>query len=571
MVKKVGTSLSNGNSDTDPMDAGLSSRTQNTEGPQEPEVAEQPSASQDQATRAGFRAIDLGVEVLAEIVESSLDSITVADRQARHVYANPAACELLGYSAQELVGRDTIFHNTGAERERMESLYAQGWSGRGSSIIVRPSGEERQIDFSAVWIEAQGRTYTVGITRDMTETRRLEREGQALMQIASSVAYGGSLKATLDDICEHVVNAASAVASAVLLFGPHDPHGPQGAELDRAQEAHIAGAHGLPEDSVAAVNRTLAAGADMESVQALLRREVTVVPRMSPRFHELVAKYPDYQIVLDFVLTEPFDYFVAVPMVYGDNLVGGLFVYYPRGSQIDDALLAFQAAIADQTAVAVQNARLLSQVQEKTALEQRQHLARELHDSVTQSLFSINLTSRTIEMMMEREGNQSAEITKKIGSLRQLTQGALAEMRALIFELRPGALEEEGLVQAIRKHAAAIQSRNMLLIEVAAEDETLPRLKPDVEEALYRITQEALHNIVKHAGAGRVQITLQPQDGMLLLQVTDDGVGFEVEKVPAGHMGLRTMGQRAAALNADYRVASAPGMGTTISVRLPLA
>lgn len=111
----------------------------------------------------------------------------------------------------------------------------------------------------------------------------------------------------------------------------------------------------------------------------------------------------------------------------------------------------------------------------------------------------------------------------------------------------------------------------MLRIEVVAEDEKIPRLKSDAEEALYRITQEALHNIVKHAQANKVDITLQLENDLLLLQVRDDGVGFDVEKVPAGHMGLGTMGQRAAALNADYRVESAPGAGTTVSVRLPLA
>ena len=385
----------------------------------------------------------------------------------------------------------------------------------------------------------------------------------ALSETASRVAYGGSLDGTLNDICRQVVEATSAVASAVLLFGPETrDFGPE------TRDAYIAGAHGLPEDFVAVVNRTLAAGAVMESIQALLRREVTVVPRLDPRLYQLVAEYPDYRIVRDFVLTEPFDYFVSVPMIYGDDLVGGLIVYYPRGSQMDEALLAFQAAIADQTAVAVQNTRLLTQVQEKAALEQRHHLARELHDSVTQSLFSINLISRSIEVMADRDGSQSVELTKKIGSLRQLTQGALAEMRALIFELRPGALEEEGLAQAIRKHAAAIQSRDMLRIDVVAEDQKIPRLNPDVEEALYRITQEALHNIVKHARASNVEITLRPDGDLLLLQVTDDGVGFDVEKVPAGHMGLGTMGQRAAALNAAYEVTSAPGMGTTVSVRL---
>lgn len=386
----------------------------------------------------------------------------------------------------------------------------------------------------------------------------------ALSQTASRVAYGGSLESTLGDICQHVVHATSAVASAVVLFEHEE------SETD-AQEARFAGSYGLPQEYVDALNKVLGAGAEIVSIQALRRREVSVIAaRTNPRMATLREQYPEFETTYRYILEGLFETFVSVPLVYGDKLVGGLIVYYPQGVKVDDNLLAFQAAIADQTAVAVENTRLLAQVQEKAALEQRQHLARELHDSVTQGLFSINLITRSIEVMMEREGSQSAEITNKIKYLRQLTQGALAEMRALIFELRPGALEEEGLVQAIRKHASALQSREVLQIEVVADEGRIPKLKPAVEEALYRIAQEALHNIVKHAKASKVDIRLQLEDDLLLLQVQDDGVGFDIEKVPTGHMGLGTMGQRTQALNGEYKVVSAPGTGTTVSVRLPL-
>ena len=165
---------------------------------------------------------------------------------------------------------------------------------------------------------------------------------------------------------------------------------------------------------------------------------------------------------------------------------------------------------------------------------------------------------------------RSPSITDKVVDLRQLTQGALAEMRALIFELRPGALEEEGLLQALRKHAAAVQGREMLPVEVIADETSIPRLKPNAEESLYRITQEALHNVVKHAHAKRVEIKMALEDGYLLLQVSDDGDGFDMSQVPAGHMGLNTMRQRVAALGGEYQVSSKPGGGTSVSVRLPL-
>jgi signal transduction histidine kinase len=161
-------------------------------------------------------------------------------------------------------------------------------------------------------------------------------------------------------------------------------------------------------------------------------------------------------------------------------------------------------------------------------------------------------------------------VREKMLDLRNLTQGALAEMRALIFELRPGALEEEGLLQAIRKHAAAVQGREMLQIDVVTGEGSIPRLKPAAEEAMYRVVQEALHNVVKHAQASIVTVSLAVEEGHLAVRVTDDGVGFDPAEVPVGHMGLDTMRQRIAALSGDYAVESAPGQGTTVRACVPL-
>jgi PAS domain S-box-containing protein len=510
----------------------------------------------DQGNNPGsFSARDLGLDALAEIVESSLDAITVANQEARHVYANPAACELLGYSAQDLIGRSTIFHSKGQERERMEKLFKEGWSGRGSSTIVRPNGEERDIEFSAVWIEAEGQTYTVGITRDVTEVRRLEREGQALMQIASSVAFGGSLKSTLDNICRHVVRATGAEAAAVVLNDPE------------TQKFTIVGMHGLSEEFVATQNTLVASGTRLPLLETIeagqvlraadIRRTVLGVPELGP--------------LHDYMRVVTWDTVIIAPLVSRNNVVGALIGYYPPSQQIGEAEQSFHTAIANQAAVAVENARLLAQVHDKAASEERQHLARELHDSVSQALFSINLTARSIEILLRRETTQSDAVLKILADLRQLTQGAQAEMRALIFELRPGALEEEGLLQALRKHAAAVSGRDLLQVEVLYPDEGhLPRLKPAAEEAVYRIAQEALHNVVKHAKASQVLVRLTTEGENFTLTVRDNGVGFDRSKVPAGHLGLGTMGQRAAALGGEYAVESTPGAGTTVTVRLPL-
>ena len=209
---------------------------------------------------------------------------------------------------------------------------------------------------------------------------------------------------------------------------------------------------------------------------------------------------------------------------------------------------------------------LRRQAAEIAASEERAHLARELHDSVTQALFSMTLLTRTTEMLLDRD---PAAARDRLGALRELQREALAEMRALIFELRPGNLEQDGLVHALRTHAAALQGRIGLPIVVNSEVED--RLPIWIEEVLYRIAQEALHNVVKHAGARQVRVELDgPRDGVRL-RIEDDGRGFDMAAVGDGHLGLAGMRARAEKVGAAFEVRSVTGGGTTIEVIVPRA
>ncbi|MFL5755770.1 MAG: PAS domain S-box protein, partial [Chloroflexota bacterium] len=208
---------------------------------------------------------------------------------------------------------------------------------------------------------------------------------------------------------------------------------------------------------------------------------------------------------------------------------------------------------------------LRRQAAELASSEERSHLARELHDSVTQALFSMTLLSRSIELLLQRD---PAQVPEKLASLRDLQRDALAEMRALIFELRPGNVEEQGLITALRTHAAALAGRIGLPVIVEAD---LPERPPiDVEEALYRIAQEALHNIVKHAGARQVRVEVGRVAEGVRLRVTDDGRGFDPTKVPDGHLGLAGMRARAEKLGGHLDVRSTVGSGTAVEVVVPI-
>jgi PAS domain S-box-containing protein len=207
---------------------------------------------------------------------------------------------------------------------------------------------------------------------------------------------------------------------------------------------------------------------------------------------------------------------------------------------------------------------LRRQAAELAASDERAHLARELHDSVTQALFSMTLVSRTVELLLDRDPSAARN---QLATLRDLQREALAEMRALIFELRPGNLEENGLIPSLRTHSAALQGRIGLPILVDSRIEG--RLPIEIENVLYRIAQEALHNVVKHAGARQVRIGLARAGGGVRLTITDDGRGFDPGTVPDGHMGLTGMRARAERIGAAFGVESIPGEGTTITITVP--
>jgi PAS domain S-box-containing protein len=233
------------------------------------------------------------------------------------------------------------------------------------------------------------------------------------------------------------------------------------------------------------------------------------------------------------------------------------------GVEVDGAFAGIQGATRDISDQMRLEAELRRQAGELAAGEERAHLARELHDSVTQALFSMTLVSRSVELLLERDPVAARE---QLTQLRDLQREALAEMRALIFELRPANLEQDGLVRALKTHASALQGR--LGLPIVVESDLTERLPLVAEEALYRIAQEALHNIVKHAVARQVRLEVRRHEGGVRLRVEDDGKGFDPASVPEGHLGLAGMRVRAERLGAVFACSSRIGHGTTVEVML---
>jgi signal transduction histidine kinase len=223
-------------------------------------------------------------------------------------------------------------------------------------------------------------------------------------------------------------------------------------------------------------------------------------------------------------------------------------------------------AFADQAAMAIRNAQLYSQAQQLAAMQERERLARELHDAVSQTLWSAGLIADVLPDIWEQD---AALGRARLARLSYLTQGALAEMRTLLLELRPAALAEASLDELLQQLVAAAASRTRATIHLEAEAGC--RLPPAVQVALYRIAQEGLNNAVRHAEASQIEVALHGQPGYASLEIRDNGRGFDPQHPPSGgHLGLRIMQERAETAGAHLFITSRPGDGCTLTVRWSL-
>lgn len=219
--------------------------------------------------------------------------------------------------------------------------------------------------------------------------------------------------------------------------------------------------------------------------------------------------------------------------------------------------------IADQTAAAFTTVQLISQARELAAIDERQHLARELHDAVSQTLWTACLSAEALATIED-----PAQYRREIDRLRTLSRGALAEMRTLLLELRPAAIEDADLPGLIDQLIDAFASRKDTRIERDLEE--IDDIPVDSKLTLYRIVQEALNNVARHATPDAVVVSLRSHEDNIRVEVQDDGGGFDVNAVPPGHFGLRIMAERAEAAGGVCTIDSSGG-ATIVSATVPRA
>ncbi len=263
---------------------------------------------------------------------------------------------------------------------------------------------------------------------------------------------------------------------------------------------------------------------------------------------------------------------LALPLTAKGRPTGLLFLgtVSPTRAPLSVEQWALLRSLGQQIGVAVENAHLVEQAEQSAVQAERTRLAGELHDSVTQTLFSANLIAGIVPLLWDAD---PAEGRRRLEEVQQLTQGALAEMRMLLLELRPEALASSPLPDLLSRLAEAVTARARVPVAFSCEGDMSPLAKSarrDARIALYRIAQEALNNMAKHAGASVATLTLKVEpDSSVTLEIVDDGRGFDPQSIPAGHLGVKIMSERAEAIGAELHLMSTPGCGTRITVVWP--
>lgn len=511
---------------------------------------------------------------LAAIVESSNDAIIGKTLTGIIVNWNRGAEDLYGYSAEEVKGKSVALLIPPDRPNELSGILEKLKQGERieqyETVRVRKDGQQIDVAVTISPIK-DGNGKIIGastIAQDITERKARasaleQRVEERTREFATLLEVAHNLASTLD--MERLLGLILDQLKIVVdCFG---------ATIYKAEgEALIALAHRgpIPQQEISELRFWMRQAGAFQ--QVIVQQAPVIIPdiqdetALAQLFRESVGERLDTAFA--YVRS-----WLGVPLMIKDQVIGMLGLHHDQPNYYTSRHAKLAIAFANQAAIAIENARLYEQAQELATFQERQRLAHDLHDAVSQSLFSASLSAEVLPRLWERHPEEGRRC---LTELHRLTRSALAEMRTLLLELRPTALVETALGDLLNQLAEAIASRAMLEVRLAIEfHDPLP---PDVQLALYRIAQEALNNVAKHAKAGYVEVSLSTipvevsspvSSRGVELRITDNGCGFDPAHIPPARLGLTIMQERAETIGASLKLESRSGQGTQVRVIWP--
>lgn len=404
--------------------------------------------------------------------------------------------------------------------------------------------------FEALRTRAEARTQ---------ELERRQRVSEGLREVLVSLNSDYPLDTILDTIVERACDLLNACSGAI--YRVDEQHGVVTLEASYHPPEAWAAISSLPLEP---------GGADETLVDTLILAEA---PLMAPDLKRAMSEWTGGTHLTDPQVTTwygsigaGFGALLSVPLTIKDEVYGSLSLYYQEPRSFSETEVMLAATFGDQAALAVENARLREQAERAAVLQERSRLARDLHDSVTQSLYSLTLLAEAARRLAQ--SGEVIRVAQAIERLGEIGQQCLKEMRLLVYQLRPSALESVGLVGALQHRLDTVERRAG--VEATLDVTALPELPSALEAELYHIAQEALNNALKHAAANAVTVEVAAREGCIEVTVQDNGRGFAVGATDAERgLGLVTMRERAERLGGVLEVASGEAAGTRVHVSVP--
>jgi PAS domain S-box-containing protein len=497
-------------------------------------------------------------EEYQNIFEAASDGLVIYDLGLDCVVeVNSAAAAMHGYTRQEFIGRNAaVFMDPESHARFQEQVSTAKPGGVFEELLVhlRRDGTAFHVEVHRSAIHYQGRPCLLSIIRDVS--RRIQTENSLSEKIESQMREQASLL------------AISHTLASTLVFQP-------GLILDQMRElidyTHCGlfaledstlvtlAARGTPQLEGSPPFRIHVKGSETLATLFNGHRPIRIadIGSDSAQAQFLRTLLTDEAAVL----LEGMSSWMWVPLATKGRMIGGLGVAHEKPNYFTLHQADLALSVANQAAISMVNVELNKQAQTLAVLEERQRLAHNLHDAINQSLFSAGLIAEVLPRLWERDQD---EARRSLEDLRRLTRGAMAEMRALLAELRPSTLTDAELGDLLRLLGNSFTGRTNIPAKVTVAGQGV--LPADVQVAIYRISQEALNNILKHAGASKVEIVLQHKENTIELTIQDDGRGFDPEQTPSGHYGLSMMRERAEGVGAQLSITSQPGQGTQLTI-----
>jgi Signal transduction histidine kinase len=498
----------------------------------------------------------------ADLALDAPDGLAVITSDGRFAQLNAAAVRLCGRREEELIGAKAPFPLAQDGAAEPLGLFDDGSAEQVTTWCPEP-GVRREFAYRAQRL-ATDPSLTAVAFRDVTDERHRMRRIAAIARTAAKLAREGSLPALLDALACEVLQADELAGVQILTV---DETG------SRLRIMGSAGFNHWPDffERLMSCHRR---GAALHMLDALRTGEPIVVPNR----WAAIQQDPGWDPLRDYLSELKWESFASIPLHIRGTPAGVINVFFAPGQVVTKRTLEFLCAMAEQAAIAVDYAALLQHERDVARREERQRLARDLHDSIVQQVFSISMQAKSMEVLGLRGDAVPAEQVRRIADeVGALSRTVLTDLRAMVHELRPSsAAELDGLEEAIRALVDSTANRTGLRFTLDIGP-GLERVRGELAEDVYRIIAEAIHNVVKHAEAKNVAIRIRSHDDRIRASVADDGRWTGGRGTRAGTCdlaagyGLRTMRERAERWGGTLIVQPRGGLGTVVRLTVPLA